>query len=190
MAFEKMGTDLHAHTTGDFAHRSEKGKRTVGQLHRLIRNRRDVARKKRVGDVRIRGKVQVGEENEARTEILEFGCEWLLHFADEIRALPNLCSCVNDGRAGTNVVLIGDRRVAASAALNENCCSRVEKFTNSIGGDGDSMLFLLDLAWHSNGERGRRGVHANATGVPAAARMSIASTSAIRTMRSISSNSA
>ena len=90
MAFEKMGTDLHAHATGDFAHWSEKGKRAVGQLHRLIRNRRDVARKKRVGDFRIRGKVQVGQENEARTEVPEFGCEWLLHFADEIGPLPNL----------------------------------------------------------------------------------------------------
>ena len=67
---------------------ASKGSAPVGDLHRLVGDAGDPLGEQRVGDLRVRREVEVGEEHEAGPEVLELLGLWLLDLAARARRVP------------------------------------------------------------------------------------------------------
>ena len=153
VALQEVRAHLHAHPSGDLAHRGEQRQRTVGQLHGLVRDAAHPAVQERVGDRRIGCEVQIGEEDQPRAEVGELRGQRFLDLADQLGALPDLVRGLHDRCAGALVVGVGDRGVDAGPGLDQHRRTVVEELADAVGCDRHPVLLGLDLLGHTDGQR-------------------------------------
>ena len=106
LAFEEVRAHLRRHAAGDLAHRCEQRERARLHLHGLVGDAGDAVLEQRVGDLRVRGQVEVGEEHEARAEEVELLGLGLLDLQHEVGARPHVVG----GRRRSRLRRRGSRR--------------------------------------------------------------------------------
>ena len=95
-ALEEVRADLRRHAARDLAHRREQRQRARVELHRLVGDAGDPALEQRVGDLGVRGEVEVGEEHQAGPEVVELVRLRLLHLQHELGARPHVVGVGDD----------------------------------------------------------------------------------------------
>ena len=172
VALEEVRAHLRREASGDLAHRSEQRQRTVGRLHGLVGDRRRSRGDQRLGDARVGGEVQVGEQGEVAAqefELLGLGFLDLDHHV----LRPGIRSSRHDVGAGGDVVGVGDRRAFAGTGLDEDLDAETFELAYAVRGHRHSVLGGLDLTRYADGADGRCGLshgahHARSTGAGAA----------------------
>ena len=101
VAFEEVRADLGRHPTRDLAHRREQRQRAGLELYRLVRDPGHPVLEQCLGNLGIRGEVEVREHHQARSQVGELVGLGLLHLQHELGASPQLVGSRNHLRART-----------------------------------------------------------------------------------------
>ena len=105
VALEVVGADLRREPAGDLAHRGEQREGAGVELHRLVRDAGGAGRDERLGDARVGGEVEVGEQREVGSQEAELLLLRLLHLHHQLLR-PRIGGGGDDVGAGAN----GSRR--------------------------------------------------------------------------------
>ena len=106
-----------------------------------------------VGDLRVRGEVEVGEQHQARAEEVELLGLRLLDLQHEVGAAPTRrrrsarCSAPAARKSSS-----GMRGAGARAALDEHGHVVHGELVHAVGRDRDAVLAFLELAGHADDE--------------------------------------
>ena len=90
LALEEPRADLGGHASRDLAHRREQRERAVVGCTVSYAMPVTLVLEQRVGDLRVRGEVEVGEEHEVGPEVAELVVLRLLHLQDHPGAAPDV----------------------------------------------------------------------------------------------------
>ena len=90
LPLEEVRADLRGHPAGHLAHRCEQRERSRLELHGLVGDAGHLLLEQRVGDRRVRGEVQIGEEDEPGAEPSELLGLGLLDLHHDVGACPHV----------------------------------------------------------------------------------------------------
>src|SRR4029453_14699390 len=138
--------DVGRHPARDLAHRRKQGQAAVGQLHGLVRDRRDLPLGQRLRELPAGRQVEVGEQDLALAQVLELRRDRLLHLHDHVGARPDLGRGSDDLGTGALVTLLRDARAGARAVLDEDLVPRRGELASALGRQRDAVLVVLDLS--------------------------------------------
>ena len=144
-AFQILRAHLHAHASGDFAHRREQRQRAVALADGFVGHAVDFGGEQLVGEFGQGREVQVGEEDEVGAEESVLGRLRLFDFDDEIGALPDLRRGVEDRRAGLRVFLVGERTAFARVSLDQDFMARFAQRGNAAGHEPYACFVVFDF---------------------------------------------
>src|SRR5262249_46315509 len=122
----------------------------VGQLDRLVGDRGDAGLQQRVGALAGGGQVQVGEQDLVPAHPVVLGRDRLLDLQDQIAGGPDLVRGGQDGRAGGDVLLVGERGAGPGVLLDEDLVAVADQLVDPGGGDRDTELVVLELAGNAD----------------------------------------
>ena len=149
-----VGTDLGGQPAGDLAHRGQQRQRAVGGLHGFVGDRRGTRPEQGIGARLGRRKVQVGEERLALAQSRVLGLDRLLDLQQQLRLGPHFVGGVDQLGTDPLEIGIGDRRTLAGAGLDEHLVATADQLGDTRGGDGDSVLVVLDFGRDSDAHDG------------------------------------
>ena len=152
-SLEEVRAELRCHAPGDLAHRHEQWELAVGALHGLVRDADRARVEQRVGDLRVRGQVEVREQHESGAQVADLVGLRFLDLQDESRALPHLVGRRHDLGARAPVVVVADTGVVARARLDQDAHPVVRHLVHTVGSDRDAMFVGLQLARNTDDER-------------------------------------
>ena len=153
-AHHVIGADLGRQSSGDLTHRGEQRQCAVGGLDGFVGDRCGARREQGVGARLGRREVQVGEERLALAQPRVLGLDRLLDLQQQLGLGPHLVGAVDQLSAGPLEVGIGDRRTLARTGLDDHLVTAVDQLGDARGGDGDSVLVVLDLGRDSDAHDG------------------------------------
>ena len=142
----RVGAHLGREAAGDLGHRVEQWQQPRGQLHRLVRDGRDLPADELLGEGLVGREVQVGEEDETLAEAVVLLGDGLLDLHHHLRLTPHVVRGVEDLGALRDELLVGDRGAEARSLLDEHVVTTTDELVDTDGRDADPELVVLDLA--------------------------------------------
>ena len=153
LALEEVRTDLGRHPPRDLAHRGEQRERAGVDLDGFVRDAEHLAVEQRVGDRGIGREMEIGEEDEPGTEMLQLARLGLLHLEHEVGAPPRVVGGRHDLGTRGAVDVVGNGTSRTRVPLDEHRHVVDHQLMHAVGGDRDAVLTLLRLTRHAHHER-------------------------------------
>lgn len=114
-----MRAHLRRKASGDFRHRRQQGQSAGWRRDGFIGDAYCLARHQRTGQRRICGEVQIGEENLAVAQQVNFVGLWFLHLNDHRRLREHLMGGVAKRGAGGDIIRIVKSSACSGAFLDQ-----------------------------------------------------------------------
>ena len=148
--FEIRRAHLHGHAARHLGHRCQQRQRVVAVADRLIRNAGDLLGQQRIGQLRQRRQVQIGEQRQVRAKEAVLLLDGLLHLHDHIGHAPHVVSGADDLRAGGLIVVVGEGREFARVRLHQHLMACLAQRLHARGRDPDAGLVVFDFLRYSD----------------------------------------
>jgi hypothetical protein len=146
VVLEEVRRDLRRHPAADLAERLEDGKRAVGELDLLVRDRRDLLLEEDVDLPGVRrSEVEVPHERLPGLEPLELLQGGAAHLQDEVRPAPDFLCGMDDRGPRLPILLVGESGAVARPALDEAGVPRPIQHPHAHGRDTDPELVRTAL---------------------------------------------
>ncbi len=149
-AFQILRTDLHGHASGDLAHRREQGQGAVALHDGFVGDAVYAIAHELIGEFGQGSQVEVGEQGQARTEILIVRGLRLFHFDDELGFSPYVRCFGQDVRAHVGIIFVEEGAALAGAGLDHNLVARFHQRSSGAGYEADSGLVIFDFSRYAN----------------------------------------
>jgi hypothetical protein len=149
VALEEVGALLGREPARDLAHRGEERQRAVVDLHRLVGEGRRPAGEQGLGDFRVGGQVEVGEQGQVGAEEPELLLHRLLDLHHHLLR-PGVLGPGHDVGARSLVVGVGDRRPLTGTGLDAHLDPVAFELPDPVRGHRHPVLGGLDLLRHAD----------------------------------------
>jgi hypothetical protein len=104
----------------------------------------------RVGELLVRGEMEVREDELVLPHVRPFDLDRLLHLHDHLAVLPHRRRIRRDLRAHFDVVVIGEAAAETTAGLDEHRMSSANQHLCARRHECDAILVCLDLFWNAD----------------------------------------
>jgi hypothetical protein len=144
MPGQMIGTDHDRHAPRDLAHRLEQ-RQVAMVLDRLVGNGRATRGAEPLGQLPVRGEMQIGEQRVPAAQQLELRRLRLLDLDDEIGPLIQRRGVADDLRARVAILLVRVGRTEARVLLDEHPVAAADELIGRRRQHPDAILAVLDL---------------------------------------------
>jgi hypothetical protein len=142
---QEPGALLRGHAAGYLAHGNEQGQTAVRNLDGFIGDRRGPGFLEIHGQLSVRGKVKIREDDLFAPEHGDFRRLGFLHLDDHVGFPKNVSGIVDKQAAGGPVLLVHETAVLAGPSLNENAVPALREIRCAVRRHGNAVLRDLDL---------------------------------------------
>ncbi len=147
---EMVGARLGGHAAGDLAHRGQQRERSRRQLHGLVGDGGRAACEQAGGGVGVGSEVEEREEGLVLAQHGDLMQLRLLHLEDHVGFGEHVGGGGNDASPDRNELRVRERRPGAGSILDDDLVTARSELANADRGDGDPILFRLDLGRYSD----------------------------------------
>jgi hypothetical protein len=119
-------------------------------LNGFIRNRGGLCAQQSVGELRLRGEVQEGEQQKVRAEVLIFTRDRFLDFDHHLRLVPGRRGVSGDGCSLGGVVIVRDSRTNTRSRLHGDLVTVGDEIPDTCRGHRNPEFIVLDFADNRN----------------------------------------
>ena len=148
--FQEMSPYLHRDPSRNFAHGGEEWKAAIIILYGLIGEGGYAVLEERLGEARVCGEVQIGEEDDARPEHFVLGLDGLLYLDHHVRRPEYVLGISDHGRALASILLVGKAASCTGPAFNEHFVRASGKSGNAGRRQGDAVFLVFCLFGHAD----------------------------------------
>ena len=143
--FQRMRAHLWGQPAGHFRHRGQQRQRAIGGGDGFIGNADRAGVEQLFGLRRIRGQVQIGEQDLTRAQLLALVGLRFFDLYDHVGAGEDFIGGVQQRGTGGDVVLIGQARAQAGTRLHHHLVAVMHQLMHRRGDQAYAIFVVLDF---------------------------------------------